>query len=103
MMLSAKHLIKLAQNYNLGFPGGPIIDKIYKNYKGEFIKFTEPNAPGKFNFSFSGLKSQVINYYHNKLQRNEKADVDQIASKLSRLRSKLLNKSNQKSSFEIRC
>nr|WP_318030664.1 hypothetical protein [Mycoplasmopsis bovis] len=34
----------------------------------------------KFNFSFSGLKSQVINYYHNKLQRNEKADVDQIAA-----------------------
>ncbi len=72
-------MIKLAQKLQLGFPGGPIIDKIYKNYKGEFIKFTEPNAPGEFNFSFSGLKSQVINYYHNKLQRNEKADVDQIA------------------------
>ncbi|ADR24737.1 tRNA (adenosine(37)-N6)-threonylcarbamoyltransferase complex transferase subunit TsaD [Mycoplasma bovis] len=71
---------KVSSKLQLGFPGGPIIDKIYKNYKGEFIKFTEPNAPGKFNFSFSGLKSQVINYYHNKLQRNEKADVDQIAA-----------------------
>ncbi len=69
---------KVSSKLQLGFPGGPIIDKIYKNYKGEFIKFTEPNAPGEFNFSFSGLKSQVINYYHNKLQRNEKADVDQI-------------------------
>lgn len=71
---------KVSSKLQLGFPGGPIIDKIYKNYKGEFIKFTEPNAPGEFNFSFSGLKSQVINYYHNKLQRNEKADVDQIAA-----------------------
>ncbi|UOE63266.1 tRNA (adenosine(37)-N6)-threonylcarbamoyltransferase complex transferase subunit TsaD [Mycoplasmopsis bovis] len=71
---------KVSSKLQLGFPGGPIIDKIYKNYKGEFIKFTEPNAPGEFNFSFSGLKSQVINYYHNKLQRNEKVDVDQIAA-----------------------
>ncbi|TKA59428.1 O-sialoglycoprotein endopeptidase (Glycoprotease) [Mycoplasmopsis bovis 8790] len=71
---------KVSSKLQLGFPGGPIIDKIYKNYKGEFVKFTEPNAPGEFNFSFSGLKSQVINYYHNKVQRNEKVDIDQIAA-----------------------
>ncbi|MCE6115199.1 tRNA (adenosine(37)-N6)-threonylcarbamoyltransferase complex transferase subunit TsaD [Mycoplasmopsis agalactiae] len=71
---------KVSSKLQLGFPGGPIIDKIYKNYNGEFIKFTEPNAPGEYNFSFSGLKSQVINYYHNKVQRNEKVDIDQIAA-----------------------
>ncbi|UUM25847.1 tRNA (adenosine(37)-N6)-threonylcarbamoyltransferase complex transferase subunit TsaD [Mycoplasmopsis agalactiae] len=71
---------KVSSKLQLGFPGGPIIDKIYKNYNGEFIKFTEPHAPGEYNFSFSGLKSQVINYYHNKIQRNEAIDVNQIAA-----------------------
>lgn len=71
---------KVSSKLQLGFPGGPIIDKIYKNYNGEFIKFTEPNAPGEYNFSFSGLKSQVINYYHNKIQRNEAIDINQIAA-----------------------
>ncbi|MCE6056341.1 tRNA (adenosine(37)-N6)-threonylcarbamoyltransferase complex transferase subunit TsaD [Mycoplasmopsis agalactiae] len=71
---------KISSKLQLGFPGGPIIDKIYKNYNGEFIKFTEPHAPGEYNFSFSGLKSQVINYYHNKIQRNETIDINQIAA-----------------------
>ncbi|MCE6061602.1 tRNA (adenosine(37)-N6)-threonylcarbamoyltransferase complex transferase subunit TsaD [Mycoplasmopsis agalactiae] len=71
---------KVSSKLQLGFPGGPIIDKIYKNYNGEFIKFTEPHAPGEYNFSFSGLKSQVINYYHNKIQRNEAIDINQIAA-----------------------
>lgn len=71
---------KVSSKLQLGFPGGPIIDKIYKNYNGEFIKFTEPHAPGEYNFSFSGLKSQVINYYYNKIQRNEAIDINQIAA-----------------------
>lgn len=71
---------KVSSKLQLGFPGGPIIDKIYKNYNGEFIKFTEPHAPGEYNFSFSGLKSQVINYYHNKMQKKEAIDTNQIAA-----------------------
>lgn len=71
---------KVSARLNLGFPGGPIIDKIYQNYQGEYIKFTEPHTEGEFNFSFSGLKSQVINYYHNKMQKNEEVDPLKIAA-----------------------
>ncbi|WP_406617281.1 tRNA (adenosine(37)-N6)-threonylcarbamoyltransferase complex transferase subunit TsaD [Mycoplasmopsis adleri] len=70
---------KVSARLNLGFPGGPIIDKLYANYKGGYIKFTEPHTDGEFNFSFSGLKSQVINYYHNKTQKNEEVDSIQVA------------------------
>ncbi|VEU75743.1 O-sialoglycoprotein endopeptidase [Mycoplasmopsis maculosa] len=71
---------KVSSRLNLGFPGGPIIDNIYKNYSGEYIKFTEPHTDGELDFSFSGLKSQVINYFHNKEQKNELFDKNQIAA-----------------------
>ncbi|WP_029513224.1 tRNA (adenosine(37)-N6)-threonylcarbamoyltransferase complex transferase subunit TsaD [Mycoplasmopsis primatum] len=71
---------KVSSKLNLGFPGGPIIDKIYQNYSGEYIKFTEPKTDGEFNFSFSGLKSQVINYYHNMIQKNISIDEKKIAA-----------------------
>ncbi|MBZ4195681.1 tRNA (adenosine(37)-N6)-threonylcarbamoyltransferase complex transferase subunit TsaD [Mycoplasma tauri] len=71
---------KVSSRLGLGFPGGPTIDKISQKYVGEYIKFTEPKTPNELDFSFSGLKSQVINYYHNKQQRGENPDVFQIAS-----------------------
>ena len=49
---------KVAQMLNLGYPGGPIIDKIYNNYTGDFIPLPKPKVEG-FNYSFSGLKSAV--------------------------------------------
>lgn len=54
---------KVARAMDLGFPGGPIIDKLAKQGK-EVIKFPRPliNEKGenRFNFSFSGLKTAVI-------------------------------------------
>ncbi|ADY73050.1 O-sialoglycoprotein endopeptidase [Desulfurobacterium thermolithotrophum DSM 11699] len=49
---------KVAKMLGLGYPGGPVIDKIYKNYDGDFIDLPKPRAP-QFNFSFSGLKTAV--------------------------------------------
>ncbi|WP_457624264.1 tRNA (adenosine(37)-N6)-threonylcarbamoyltransferase complex transferase subunit TsaD [Persephonella sp.] len=54
---------KVARMLGLGYPGGPVIDKLAKEGK-EVIKFPRPllNDRGKnrFNFSFSGLKSAVM-------------------------------------------
>ncbi|NPA16803.1 MAG: tRNA (adenosine(37)-N6)-threonylcarbamoyltransferase complex transferase subunit TsaD [Aquificae bacterium] len=54
---------KVARMLGLGYPGGPVIDKLAKEGK-EVIKFPRPmlNDKGKnrFNFSFSGLKSAVM-------------------------------------------
>ncbi|WP_163327746.1 tRNA (adenosine(37)-N6)-threonylcarbamoyltransferase complex transferase subunit TsaD [Desulfurobacterium thermolithotrophum] len=49
---------KVAKMLGLGYPGGPVIDKIYKKYDGDFIDLPKPRAP-QFNFSFSGLKTAV--------------------------------------------
>ncbi|WP_027335017.1 tRNA (adenosine(37)-N6)-threonylcarbamoyltransferase complex transferase subunit TsaD [Mycoplasmopsis felifaucium] len=71
---------KVSARLGLGFPGGPIIDKIYQKYTGEYIKFTEPHTDNQYDFSFSGLKSQVINYYHNMTQKGENIDAIQVAA-----------------------
>lgn len=54
---------KVAKVLNLGYPGGPIIDKVSKDGRGDFFKF--PRAfleEGSFDFSFSGLKTAVAIY-----------------------------------------
>ncbi|MDQ7055368.1 MAG: hypothetical protein Q9M89_02250 [Persephonella sp.] len=54
---------KVARILGLGYPGGPIIDKIAKKGK-EVIKFPRPllrdSGKNRFNFSFSGLKTAVM-------------------------------------------
>lgn len=70
---------KIARAIGLGYPGGPKIDKISKEGNPNAIKF--PRA--KFDtdcldFSFSGVKSAVLNYLNKMNMKNEeinKADV----------------------------
>lgn len=62
---------KVARILGLPYPGGPFVDKLA--HEG-MIKYDLPkpflkNDP--FNFSFSGLKSAVMNMVHNMKQRNE--------------------------------
>ncbi|MHB1442185.1 MAG: tRNA (adenosine(37)-N6)-threonylcarbamoyltransferase complex transferase subunit TsaD [Candidatus Humimicrobiaceae bacterium] len=52
---------KIARYLGLGYPGGPVIDKVSKNADPHFIEFTRPMLEsGDFNFSFSGIKTALI-------------------------------------------
>jgi len=53
---------KVAKYLDLGYPGGPVIDKLAKKGDASKIKFPRPYMPGTWDFSFSGLKTAVINY-----------------------------------------
>lgn len=70
---------KVSRAMGLGYPGGPIIDKLSKEGNEEAIDF--PRAyleQGSLDFSFSGLKSAVLNYLNSNKQKNieiNKADV----------------------------
>ncbi|WP_029512609.1 tRNA (adenosine(37)-N6)-threonylcarbamoyltransferase complex transferase subunit TsaD [Mycoplasmopsis iners] len=70
---------KVSTKLGLGFPGGPIIDKIYQQYQDDFYKLTTPKTENELDFSFSGLKSQVINLYANSISRNNKLDETKLA------------------------
>ncbi len=71
---------KVARVLGLPYPGGPQIDKLAAESDAE-IKF--PRAwlePGSYDFSFSGLKSSVINYKHNLEQRGELVNPAHVAA-----------------------
>ncbi len=52
---------KIARYMGLGYPGGPIIDRISEKGDPYFIDFPKPMIDsGDFNFSFSGLKTSLI-------------------------------------------
>lgn len=64
---------KVARSLGLGYPGGPKIDKIAKEGNPASIVFPRAMLEnGSFDFSFSGLKSAVLNYL-NKLKM---ADIE---------------------------
>jgi N6-L-threonylcarbamoyladenine synthase len=71
---------KVARVLGLPYPGGPQIDKLAAESDGQ-IEF--PRAwlePGSYDFSFSGLKSSVINYKHNLAQRGESVNPYHVAA-----------------------
>lgn len=68
---------KVARVIGLEYPGGPKIDKLAKEGKSTY-KLPVPLKDDSYNFSFSGLKSAVINLAHNEEQRGNpirKADL----------------------------
>lgn len=72
---------KIARAIGLGYPGGPLIDKISKKGNGSAIRFPRVIIDEEtLDFSFSGLKSAVLNYIHNKQQKNEEIVVEDIAA-----------------------
>lgn len=59
---------KVAKVIGLDYPGGPIIDKLAINGDDSY-SLPAPLDDNSYNFSFSGLKSAVINLVHNEEQR----------------------------------
>ncbi len=73
---------KVARAIGLGYPGGPKIDKLSKEGNPDAIKFPRAkieDAP--YDFSFSGLKSAVLNYLNAAKMKGEAVnDADLAAS-----------------------
>lgn len=71
---------KVARVLGLSYPGGPNVEKLAKEGQNviSLPKMLKNYAGGEFDFSYSGLKTAVINYVHNQKERGEeinKADV----------------------------
>lgn len=70
---------KAARTLGLPYPGGVNLDKIAKNGDNTKYRFPKPRVDGSpLDFSFSGLKTNVINLVHNATQKGEElnpADV----------------------------
>lgn len=62
---------KIGRVLDLPYPGGPVVDKLSALGQDRY-HFPRPMIDSDdYNFSFSGLKSHVINLHHNLMQRGE--------------------------------
>ena len=72
---------KVARKIGLGYPGGPKIDKLSKEGNKDAIDFPRVMLEkGSLDFSFSGLKTAVLNYAHNMEQKGEKVNEADLAA-----------------------
>ncbi len=66
---------KVARYLGLGYPGGPAIDRLAVTGDADAIRFPRPMlGDGTYDFSFSGLKTAVVNHVRNQPEV-ETADV----------------------------
>jgi len=70
---------KVARVMNLKYPGGPLIDKLGHEGKINY-NLPLPLNDGSYNFSFSGIKSAVINLVHNEKQKGKQIDAADLAT-----------------------
>lgn len=69
---------KVARVIGLPYPGGPKLDKLALNGKATY-NLPIPLNDDSYNFSFSGLKSAVINLNHNEEQKGRKVNEEDLA------------------------
>ncbi len=72
---------KIAKFLDLGFPGGPIIDRLAAEGNRQAFAFPRPLLKAKtYYFSFSGLKTAVINAFKHQLASDEALPLEDIAA-----------------------
>lgn len=76
---------KIARVLGLGYPGGPAIEKAARNGDPEAFRFPRVKfSDAPYDFSFSGLKTAVINTVHQLGQRGEPLPVEDICASFQR-------------------
>ncbi len=71
---------KVARCLNLPYPGGPNIDRLAADGKNNIIFPKMLKNDKGYNFSYSGLKTAVINYLHNLEQKDEKPVIQDVCA-----------------------
>ncbi|MCI8607344.1 MAG: tRNA (adenosine(37)-N6)-threonylcarbamoyltransferase complex transferase subunit TsaD [Hungatella sp.] len=72
---------KVARAVGLGYPGGPKVDKTAREGNPEAIRFPRAKVEGApYDFSFSGLKSAVLNYMNHAKMTGEEICVPDLAA-----------------------
>lgn len=69
---------KVARILGLGYPGGPVIDRLAKGAQAGAVSFKCAALPGTLDFSFSGIKTAVL-YYKQKNKVDDPKSIAQVA------------------------
>ncbi len=60
---------KAAKIMDLGYPGGPVIDRLAKEGNPDAFRFATPHIPG-YNYSFSGIKTSFLYFLRDRLKED---------------------------------
>lgn len=69
---------KVARILNLGYPGGPVIDRLAKTITRTPIRFNPSELPGRYDFSFSGTKTAVL-YHARRYEKESNFSAAEVA------------------------
>lgn len=86
---------KVAKILGLDYPGGPIIDKLSKLGQDTY-QLPYPLDDKTYNFSFSGIKSAVVNLVHNEKQRGNLVRVEDMCTSFQHRVVSILTKKTKK-------
>jgi N6-L-threonylcarbamoyladenine synthase len=82
---------KVARTLGLSYPGGPIVDKLAHTGTPTY-NLPTPLDDDSYDFSFSGLKSAVINIVHNERQKGNEVDVNNMCASFQKVAIDILTK-----------
>lgn len=91
---------KIARAMGLGYPGGPIVDRLAKEGNKNAIDFPRAYLDEGYDFSFSGLKSAVLNYLNAKKMKNEEIVVEDVCASFQEAVVEVLSKKAIKAAKE---
>ncbi|MBE7065524.1 MAG: tRNA (adenosine(37)-N6)-threonylcarbamoyltransferase complex transferase subunit TsaD [Ruminococcaceae bacterium] len=71
---------KISREIGLGYPGGPAIDREAKKGNPEAIKFPRVHMGDSLDFSFSGVKTAVLNYLNKERMQGHEIPVADVCA-----------------------
>lgn len=71
---------KIARALGLGYPGGPVIDRTAAQGDPHAIRFPETTFPDSLDFSFSGIKTAVLNYLNNTRAKGGEVNIPDVCA-----------------------
>jgi N6-L-threonylcarbamoyladenine synthase len=76
---------KIARTLGLGYPGGPEIERLARRGNPKALSLPQPAVKGRpLDFSFSGLKTAVLNYLNSLRLKQQKPNKADVAASLQR-------------------
>lgn len=82
---------KAARVLGLPYPGGPLLDKLSREADPHALKLPHVQTPGRYDYSFSGLKTALINTVHKLRQNGQDVPAADIAASFQHAAVELLS------------
>ena len=93
---------KVARVMGLKYPGGPLVDN-YGHIGEDTYNLPIPLDDNSYNFSFSGIKSAVINVIHNEKQKGNEINIENLSTSFQERVVNILVKKTMKALKEYNC